>query len=77
MVDGGLLEVGSTLTTSEGLTTASAVVTDDYGILVGGVRYESPDIAAEAVREGRASDGWTYWPSVSTNQTLRDLLAKI
>jgi hypothetical protein len=77
LVDRGLLEVGSTLTTSEGLATVNAVVTDDYGILVGGVRYESPDIAAEAVSEGRVTDGWTYWLSASTNQTLRDLLATI
>ena len=33
----------------------TAVVTDDYGILIGGVRYESPDLAAQAVSEGLES----------------------
>ena len=58
----------------------SAVVTDDYGILVGGVRYESPDIAAEAVSEGRVTDGWTYWLAQDGSpapQTLRELLATL
>jgi hypothetical protein len=77
LVDRGLLTVGDTLTTGDGLVAVSAVVTDDYGILVGGVRYESPDIAAEAVSGRDDVDGWTYWSlvrdgkAVSTLQELR------
>ena len=72
-------DVGDTLATIDGLVTVSAVVTDDYGILVGGVRYESPDIAAEAVSEGRVADGWTFWlvqDGDHSSQTLRALLSK-
>ena len=32
----------------------------DYGILMDGIRYESPDHAASAVH-GDTSDGWTFW----------------
>jgi hypothetical protein len=55
----------------------TALVTDDYGILIGGVRYESPDLAAQAVSEGLESDGWNYWTLRSDDEspiTLRELL---
>lgn len=37
------------------------IVSDDYGLLIDGVRYESPDIAADAATSGQVTDGWTFW----------------
>lgn len=79
LVDRGLLQVGDILTAAEPLVTVGAVVTDDYGILVSGVRYESPDIAAQAVSDGHITDGWSFWLAQDRNgtqRTLRDFLAK-
>jgi hypothetical protein len=39
----------------------TAFVSDDYGILVDGVRHESPDLAAIAASGDEGTDGWTYW----------------
>lgn len=77
LVDLGLLTVGATLESNNGVTPVTALVTDDYGILIGGVRYESPDLAAQAVSEGLESDGWNYWTLRSDDEspiTLRELL---
>jgi hypothetical protein len=79
LVDRGLPSVGATLEANGGVTPVTALVTDDYGIVISGVRYESPDIAAEAVSEGRVTDGWTFWTAEhdgKTPITLRELLAK-
>lgn len=79
LVDQGLLAVGATLEPSDGVAPFAAFVTEDYGILISGVRYESPDIAAEAVSEGRVTDGWTFWMVKHDGKkpiTLRELLAK-
>ena len=79
LVDRGLLWVGATLQSADKVMSVTAVVTDDYGILISGVRYESPDIAAKAVSEGRVSDGWNYWcveHDGKTPITLRELLTK-
>lgn len=40
---------------------AFAVLTDDYGLTVAGIRYESPDAAAEVASEGAVTDGWKFW----------------
>lgn len=38
-----------------------AVVTEDFGVAVDGIRYESPDAAAEAATGIDNIDGWRYW----------------
>lgn len=79
LVERGLLEVGATLDSTDPVWPVAALVTVDFGLLVGGVRYESPDIAAEAVSEGQAHDGWDFWSVHESGKqpvTLRQLLAK-
>jgi hypothetical protein len=80
LIERGLLEVGVMLESTDRIQPATAIVTEDFGLLIGGVRYESPDIAAEVASEGKSQDGWTYWSLHENNKsqiTLRELLAKI
>lgn len=76
LVATGYLSPGDELRGAGGGT---ATVTDDYGLLVHGVRYESPDSAAQAATDGAVSDGWRFWTAkTETAQgfaTLAELLA--
>lgn len=79
LVERGLLKVGAVLESTDAVRPASSIVTVDYGLLLGGVRYESPDIAAEAASEGQVHDGWNFWTFHENGKepiTLRELLAK-
>jgi hypothetical protein len=58
LIDAGYLSPGDELHSVDGIT---AVLTDDYGLAVAGIRYESPDAAAEAATEGAIADGWKFW----------------
>ncbi|MCZ2813829.1 GIY-YIG nuclease family protein [Modestobacter sp. VKM Ac-2979] len=62
LVDTEVLRPGDTLTGASG---AQAMITEDYGILVGGIRQDGPDAAAKAATNSAVTDGWTYW-SAST-----------
>lgn len=62
LVNSEILNAGDELTGFDG---ARGVVTDDYGIAVGGNRYESPDAAALAAT-GEDSDGWSYWRAATS-----------
>lgn len=42
-------------------TTSGIESTSDYGILFGGIRYETVDAAAQAASGDPATDGWDYW----------------
>jgi hypothetical protein len=79
LIERGLLEVGSKLESTDRIQPITALVTEDFGLLIAGVRYESPDIAAEAASEGRSQDGWTYWSRHNKNTiiTLKEMLTKI
>ncbi len=80
LVERGLVTVDSTLSSFDFNWPASCLVTEDFGLLIGGVRYESPDIATEAVTGGELHDGWNFWSVQSGDgsvTTLRDLLARI
>ena len=80
LIERGLLTVGAKLESADRIQSTSALVTEDFGLLIGGVRYESPDIAAEVASEGRSQDGWTYWSLYGHNKsriTLKELLTKI
>ena len=46
LIDADVLPIGCVLTGTNGVTPASAIITDDSGVAVGGIRYESPDAAA-------------------------------
>lgn len=73
LVEAGFLHPGDEI---HGDGDPTAVVTDDYGISLGGIRYESPDAAAEVATEGAVTDGWSYWgmESGQGRQKLADLL---
>ena len=58
LIDQGVLEPGGTLT---GPGDAVGVVTDDYGIAVGGIRYDTPDDAAAAASGQLGTSGWEFW----------------
>ncbi len=72
LLDIEILGDGDTLTGPGG---ARAVVSGDYGILIDGIRYESPDHAAAAVDNG-VTDGWTFWQADTGygSGTLAELL---
>jgi len=56
----------------------TAVVTDDFGINYGGIRYESPDAAAQAADGSPSADGWTFWQaSTSFGEGTLDELADL
>jgi len=79
LVDRGLIEPDTELVSSDGTSSTRAIVTEDYGLLVGGIRYESPDQAAEAVSEGRSSDGWEFWSvddGTGRMDSLRGMLSR-
>lgn len=70
----GILREGDVLTGDDG---TRAEVSDDYGILIGGIRHESPDEAANAATSGEVTDGWSYWRADTDygSGTLAELLA--
>ncbi len=76
LIDRGLLIPGAVLTNGDLLDEIRAIITDDYGLLLNGVRYESPDIAAIAVSGLDDVEGWDYWLSAQgarKPKTLRNL----
>lgn len=72
LIDLGILQPGDTLTNPD--HTASATITEDYGIGIDGLRYTSPDDAAQALTGDKNTDGWTYWQIAQDSDTLADLL---
>lgn len=73
LIDQQILTPGDELTAShDGLT---AVITDDYGFAVAGVRYTTPEEAAAAAGV-ETSDGWAFWQADTSygSGTLADLL---
>jgi len=58
LIDRDVLKPGDELI---GPGDARGIITDDYGIAVGGIRCEGPDEAAEMAGSVQAADGWTFW----------------
>lgn len=58
LIDVGILSEGHVLTAING---SRAEVSGDYGILIDGIRYESPDHAAQTVTGDDRVDGWEFW----------------
>ena len=61
LIQNGLLSVDDSLYSADNKWTDSCLVTEDYGLLIQGLRYESPDLAAQAVTSGERNDGWQFW----------------
>ena len=60
LIDRGLLTPGDSLTLSVPPGT-TATISEDYGIVIDGIRHESPDAAANGATDGAVSDGWAVW----------------
>lgn len=73
LIDLQLLNPGDELASVDG--DATAVVTDDYGLAVNGVRYATPEEAA-AAGGVTTDDGWAYWQATTLygEGSLADLL---
>lgn len=67
LIDKQLLVPGIELFNDEGISKTIAIVSDDYGLLVAGIRQESPSMAAEAATGQKGIDGWKYW-SISNSE---------
>jgi hypothetical protein len=79
LIDKGALSPGDTISNGDLIQPIYATISDDYGLLVGGVRYESPDLAAAAASGVDEVDGWEYWSIESVgrkSRTLRELRSK-
>ena len=61
LIEKAILTPGDELTNSDPINPVTAVVSEDYGLLVDGVRHESPDLAAIASSGTDGVDGWSYW----------------
>ena len=65
----------------DSLITKTAIVSENYGLIVDGLRCESPDLAALAAGAPDGTDGWVYWShlkngKIVTLAELRDLSKK-
>jgi hypothetical protein len=58
---------------SDEIVPVTAVVTDDYGLAIDGIRQESPSIAAQTASGNTDVDGWTYWTLVRDGAAVATL----
>ena len=73
LIEKAVLTPGDKLTNSDPINPVTATVSDDYGLLVDGVRHESPDIAAVAAGGDDKVDGWAYWTLIRDGKALGTL----
>ena len=73
LIEKGVLTPGDTLTNADVINPITAVVTEDFGILLNGVRHESPGLAAVAASGEQDVDGWSYWSLVRGGKTVATL----
>jgi hypothetical protein len=73
LIEKALLTPGDTLTNSDPINPTIATVSEDYGLMVEGVRHESPDMAAIAASDTDDVDGWSYWTLVRGGVTVGKL----
>lgn len=74
LIEKALLTPGDTLTNSDPINPTVATVSEDYGLMVEGVRHESPDMAASAASGNDDVDGWSYWSLRRGGTTIGTLL---
>lgn len=70
----GLLAPGDRLTDSDPVNPTVATVSDDFGIIVDGIRHESPDLAAIAAGGPEGVKGWEFWTVLRENESGSTLL---
>ncbi len=73
LIEKAILVPGDMLTNSDPIDPIMAIVSEDDGILVRGVRHESPDLAAAAASGTNDVDGWTYWTLVRNDKAVGTL----
>ena len=73
LIEKTILTPGDTLTNSNPIDPVTAVVSEDFGLLVDGVRHESPALAAVAASGSDDVDGWTYWTLVRKGKPVGTL----
>ena len=61
LIKAGLLKDGEQLFSTNGQWSAKATVVAPDGIRYGGVVHTAPSPAGVAVRDGKATNGWTFW----------------
>lgn len=66
LIETGLIAPGARLIGATNSGVAEAIVSDDFGLCVRGIRYESPDDAAAAVGASNL-DGWSFWKADDFN----------
>ena len=74
IIERGVLKPGESLFNNDEINPVEAIVTNDFGILVQGIRHESPTLAAKAVND-TIEDGWLYWRKLDSNGKLINLKA--
>ena len=72
LIEAGLLDAGATLTATMPKYNTTAKVTSSGAIEWNGNAYPSPSSAGCAVRDGKATNGWTFW-RLDDGRTLADL----
>lgn len=82
LLDAGLLAAGETLTSTNGLWPATAIVTPDGSVEFNGSPYPSPSKAASSAKNGMAANGWDFWAvqrptGATTLATLRSRLLEL
>lgn len=80
LIDEDWLQVGLELRPADPQWDVTVTVSEDYGLLRDGIRYETPDDAAKMASQGAATDGWTFWIADTSQGTatlaeLRELSA--
>ena len=73
LIEKSILVSGDTLTNSNPIDPVTAIVSDDFGLLVEGVRHEGPGLAAVAASGRDDVDGWSYWSLVRDGKTVATL----
>ncbi|SDM10742.1 hypothetical protein SAMN05660642_01686 [Geodermatophilus siccatus] len=61
LLDAGLLTPGETLTSTNGVFPATAVLCADGAVEYDGTPYPSPSKAASEAKGGLAANGWDFW----------------
>lgn len=74
IIEAGLLEPGTPLTSTNGAWPANARVTQDGNVEVNGEEYSTPSAAAQAVKGGGTANGWDFW-AVTNKEGRRSTLA--
>jgi hypothetical protein len=72
LLEAGLLAAGAELTTTMPKYNTTAQVTGSGAIEWKGTSYPSPSSAGCAVRDGKATNGWTFW-RLADGRTLADV----